>query len=204
MKMLVASLLLATIFTTGEGFPHRFETAPYEMVATYEGFEERVYSAQKWVSTTLEADAWYPNKDILYVKLQSYFYGYNDQDAIIPLTTPVSTLVEPLSSGYRYTMAFYVPSAYQEDVPNGGSEIAVEDRPQQNILTRRFSGFAYDDEVAAEVKALEELIRAAGLGEEVDFTTYYLAVYDGPFIIVGAARRNEVWFVRKTPAANKA
>jgi len=204
MKLLIASLLLATIFTTGEGFPHRLETAPYKMVATYQGFEERVYPAQKWASTTMEGTAWYPIQDTMFVKLLSYITGYNDQNAIIPMTTPVSTLVEPLSSGYRYTMAFYVPSAYQEDVPNGGSEIAVEDRPQQNILTRRFSGLAYDDEVATEAKALEELIRAAGLGEEVDFTTYYLAVYDGPHVLVERARRNELWFVRKTNEANKA
>ena len=72
------------------------------------------------------------------------------------------------------------------------------------LFCRRFSGFAYDDEVAAEVKALEELIRAAGLGEEVDFTTYYLAVYDGPHVLVERARRNELWFVRKTNEAIKA
>jgi len=204
MKLLIASLLLATIFTTGEGFPHKSETAPYKMVATYQGFEERVYPAQKWVSTTMEGAAWYPIKDTMFVSLLSYISGYNDQNAIIPMTTPVSTLVEPLSSGYRYTMAFYVPSAYQEDVPNGASDITVEDRPQQNILTRRFSGFVTDEEMASEAKALEELIRAAGLTEEVDFTTYYLAVYDGPDALVGRARRNEVWFVRKTPAANEA
>jgi len=204
MKLLIASLLLATIFTTGEGFPRKQETAPYKMVATYQGFEERVYPAQKWVSTTMEGAAWYPIKDTMFVSLLSYISGYNDQNAIIPMTTPVSTLVEPLSSGYRYTMALYVPSAYQEDVPNGASDITVEDRPQQNILTRLFSGFVTDEEMASEAKALEELIRAAGLGEEVDFTTYYLAVYDGPDALVGRVRRNEVWFVRKTPAANKA
>jgi len=204
MKLLISSLLLATVFTAGEAFPHKWETAPYEMVATYQGFEERVYPAQKWVSTTMEGAALEPIEDTMFVSLLSYISGYNDQNAIIPMTTPVSTLVEPLSSGYRYTMAFYVPSAYQEDVPNGASDIAVEDRPQQNILTRRFSGYANDAEMISEAKALEELIRAAGLGEEVDFTTYYLAVYDGPDALVGRARRNEVWFVRKMPAANEA
>jgi len=202
MKLLISSLLLATVFTTGEALPHKWETAPYEMVATYEGFEERVYPAQKWVSTTMEGPARDPVSDDMFEKLYSYITGSNDQNVLIPMTTPVSTLVEPLSSGYRYTMALYMPSAYQDDVPNGASDITVEDRPQQNILTRRFSGYANDAEMISEAKALEELIKAAGLGEEVDFTTYYLATYDGPDVQFG--RRNEVWFVRKAPEANKA
>jgi len=202
MKLLISALLLVTVFTTGEGFPRQYETAPYMMVATYQGFEERMYPAQKWVSTTMEGPARDPVSDTMFEALYSYITGSNDQNVLIPMTTPVSTLVEPLSSGYRYTMAFYVPSAYQEDVPNGASDIAVEDRPQQNILTRQFGGYATDEVVASERKVLEALIRGAGLGEEVDFTTYYLATYDGPDVQFG--RRNEVWFVRKAPAANKA
>jgi len=202
MKLLISSLLLVTVFTTGEGFPRQYETAPYTMVATYQGFEERVYPAQKWVSTTMEGPARDPVSDDMFEKLYSYITGSNDQNVLIPMTTPVSTLVEPLSSGYRYTMALYVPSAYQEDVPNGASDITVEDRPQQNILTRQFGGYATDEVVANERKVLEAFIRAAGLGEEVDFETYYLATYDGPMVHMG--RRNEVWFVRKTAAAIKA
>jgi len=202
MKLLISSLLLVTVFTTGEGFPRQYETAPYTMVATYQGFEERVYPAQKWVSTTMEGPARDPVSDDMFEKLYSYITGSNDQNVLIPMTTPVSTLVEPLSSGYRYTMALYMPSAYQEDVPNGASDITVEDRPQQNILTRQFGGYATDEVVANERKVLEGLIRAAGLGEEVDFETYYLATYDGPMVHMG--RRNEVWFVRKTAAAIKA
>ena len=44
-----------------------------------QGFEERVYPAQKWVSTTMEGTAWYPIKDTMFVKLLSYISGYNDQ-----------------------------------------------------------------------------------------------------------------------------
>ena len=54
----------------------------------------------------------------------------------IPMTTPVSTFVQPTSSGNRYTMAFYVPSAHQADVPIGGPDVAVESRRQLTIFTR--------------------------------------------------------------------
>jgi len=200
MKLLITLLYLVTLVAKGHGFLTQLlglagETAPYEVVDTYEGFEKRVYPAQKWVSTTMEGSAYDPLTSSMFMKLFNYISGENDKKISIPMTTPVSTLVQPTSSGNRYTMAFYVPSAHQADVPSGGPDVTVESRPQQTIFTRRFGGWATDATVASERKTLEGLIRTAGLGAQVDFSTYYVAGYDPPFMPF--FRRNEVWFVQK-------
>jgi len=173
------------------------ESAPYEVVSTHQGFEERVYPARKWVYTAMEGD----NKDSLsgsmFRKLFKYISGENEKKASIAMTVPVSTLVQPTSSGQRYQMAFYLNSDHQEDAPQGGPDVIVEERPQLTVLTRRFGGYATDERVASERAELEGLIRTAGLGEQVDFESYYVAGYDPPFIPIG--RRNEVWFLKKTP-----
>jgi len=204
MKLLITSLYLGTIFATGEGFLSELlglagEGAPYEVVATYQGFEERVYPAQRWVSTSMKGPALDPLRNQMFMKLFRYINGRNAKNVSIPMTSPVSTLVRPTSSGHHYTMAFYVPAALQEDVPSGGPDVTVEDRPQLTVLTRRFGGYATDAVVSNQREALEGLIRTAGL-EEVNFATFYLAGYDPPFVPLG--RRNEVWFVREDPEAN--
>jgi len=200
MKLLISLLYYGAVFAIGEGLQTRQESAPFMMMATYQGFEERVYPARRWITTTMEGPALDPLMSPMFWTLYGYIDGQNDQNASIPMTTPTSTLVQPTSSGYRYTMAFYLPSAYQDDVPNGGPDVTVEDRPRLTILTRRFGGYATDEKVASEREAMERLIRSAGLEEEVDFDTYYLANFDDPFVYTG--RRNELWFVRKAPETN--
>jgi len=203
MKLLICLMYLTTAFMTGEGLPPiKFESAPYVVVKNYEGFEERLYPARTWVTTSMEGNSTSPmSRNPMFEVLLGYLQGENDQNVKIPMTSPISTLVEPLDSAYLYTMAFYVPSAFQEDVPNGEpGVVAIENRPRLNILTREFGGYATEENVDAEREALEGLIRSAGLGEEVDFSTYYIATYTPPVKPVN--RKNEVWFVRQAPAAN--
>jgi len=205
MRLLSIALCLVAGFATGHAFLTQLlglsgEMAPYEVVATYQGFEERLYPRRKWVTTTREGATMDPLRSPMFMTLFRYISGNNAKDMSIPMTSPVSTHVGRSPSGNVYTMGFYVPEAHQADVPSGGTEVTVEDRPQMTVLTRRFSGYANDATVAQEKEELERLIRAAGLSD-VDFNNYYVAGYDPPFIPVG--RRNEVWFLRESATNNE-
>jgi len=199
MKLLISLLFLVSMIARGEGCLSKLlgfgseEAAPYKVLTKYEGFEEREYPARKWVSTTIEGSS--KDSNSLFWTLYAYISGENDKKASIAMTVPVTTLEQLSPSGNRYTMAFYVPSAYQEEVPKGGPDVTVEDRPQLTVFTKQFGWWITEATVARERKELEALIRAAGLGEEVDFDSYYVAGYDDPFKIFN--RRNEIWFVRK-------
>jgi len=212
--VLVPSLLLGVAVVGGEtqeaansSNPHLhdsegLEAAPYTVVAQHEGFEERQYPARRWATVSAAGEDMDGLMDTMFLRLFRYISGQNQKGATVAMTTPVSTLVRPQEEGASasFTMAFLVPEAHQAEPPQAEG-VAIEDRPQMTVFTRRFGGFANETVIGEQANELAELLSAANV-TDVDLQTYYVAGYDGPRKLEG--RRNEVWFFRVHPAAGEA
>ena len=74
----------------------------------------------------------------MFRKLFNYISGTNDKQAKIPMTAPVSVLVKPGAGKSTFTMAFYVPAAFQKDtpIPTAGSDVSIEQRPEFKVFSR--------------------------------------------------------------------
>ena len=70
----------------------------------------------------------------MFWKLFNYISGQNDKQVKIPMTAPVSVLIEPGSGPNcesTFTMAFYIPSAFEEDTPvPTDPDVSIEERPE--------------------------------------------------------------------------
>merc|ERR1719244_1109851 len=74
-------------------------------------------------------------------------------------------------------------------------DVYIEDRPELHVFSRRFHGFAHDEDWIVNAAMLHDDLLAAGLDAGINFHNYYTVVYDSPFTIVD--RNNEVWFVQE-------
>ncbi|ROT72787.1 hypothetical protein C7M84_008832 [Penaeus vannamei] len=161
------------------------ESAPYDLVNSAETYEERVYPAQKWVTTShLSISHHEATNDVMFRKLFNYIDGQNDAAMKIDMTAPVTTLVIPgegPNCENNFTMSFYVPAAHQDNPPTPTNpDVYIEERPELH------------DWIVNAAQLHDDLVAA---GEEgVDFQTYYTVGYDSPFVIIG--RNNEVWFMK--------
>merc|ERR1711872_63950 len=170
------------------------EEAPYEVINSYETYEERHYPARKWVSTTMCGHSWVIAEDFMFQKLFNYIDGGNEQEMKIDMTSPVTTLVQQgLNSDYNFTMSFLIPEVHLVDTPvPSNPDVFIEERPDlPSVFVRQFPGFAFDGDFEREAGELAADLDAA----EVDYdkTTGYLVGYDAPYVIIN--RRNEVWFL---------
>lgn len=84
----------------------------------------------------------------MFWKLFNYISGQNERELQIPMTAPVSVLVEPGPSGgdggddgqqaeSTFTMAFYIPPPYDQDPPRANDPtVSIELRPEMRLLAR--------------------------------------------------------------------
>ncbi len=111
----------------------------YDMFV-FQEYEERIYPAQKWVQTKIENISKDSASSAMFWKLFNYISGQNDKKIKIPMTAPVSVLIEPGSGPNcesTFTMAFYVPAAFQDDTPQPTeSDVSIEERPEFKVLAR--------------------------------------------------------------------
>merc|ERR1712142_92325 len=175
------------------------EMAPYEVVNSAEKYGERVYPAQKWVTTSyLSISHEEATNDVMFRKLFNYIDGQNDADIVIDMTSPVTTLVMPgegPNCENNFTMSFYVPAVHQDNPPTpNNKDVYIEDRPELHVFSRRFPGFTTDEIWISEAAKLHDDLVAAG-EEGINYDTYYTVGYDAPFVIVG--RTNEIWFMKQ-------
>ncbi|KAK4023813.1 hypothetical protein OUZ56_009212 [Daphnia magna] len=171
------------------------KTAPYTVIRQEKDYEERLYPAQKWVKTRVENISKDSASSAMFWKLFNYISGQNSKQIKIPMTAPVTVFIEPGSGPNcesTFTMAFYIPSEFQEDTPEPtADDVSIEERPEFKVLTRTYGGFSND-----RVTKQEHINLFTSLSEEdkqlVDQSApYYYAGYDPPFKLF--FRRNEVW-----------
>ncbi|XP_037776658.1 heme-binding protein 2-like [Penaeus monodon] len=174
------------------------ESAPYTVVNSAEAYEERVYPAQKWITTSILSISHDEATSITFYRLFDYIDGQNEEGMKIDMTAPVTTLVIPgegPNCENNFTESFYIPSAHQANPPKPTNpDVYIEERPELHVFSRKFHGFANDEDWIINAAQLHDDLVAAG-EEGVDFQTYYTVGYDSPFVIVD--RDNEVWFMKK-------
>ncbi|XP_042876556.1 heme-binding protein 2-like isoform X2 [Penaeus japonicus] len=177
---------------------HAIESAPYTVVNSAESYEERVYPAQKWITTSILSISHDVATSVTFYRLFDYIDGQNDAGMKIDMTAPVTTLVIPgegPNCENNFTDSFYIPSVHQASPPTPTNpDVYIEERPELHVFSRRFHGFASDEDWIVNAAQLHDDLVAAG-EEGVDYQTYYTVGYDSPFVIIG--RNNEVWFMKK-------
>lgn len=76
----------------------------------------------------------------MFLHLLSFISGENDQKKKIAMTAPVSVFIEICSgptSENTFTMAFYLPDAFQKDTPNPTNDlVSFEQRPEFKAFVR--------------------------------------------------------------------
>lgn len=103
-------------------------------------YEERLYPTQKWVKTQMKGISKDAVSSPMFWKLFNYISGQNSKEVKIPMTSPVSTYIEPGSGPNcesTFTMAFYIPQAFQEDTPEPTEDgVSIEERQEHRVLAR--------------------------------------------------------------------
>merc|ERR1711962_580018 len=195
LALLTFALMQVLVFATkGDDL----EMAPYDVIKTTETYEERHYPARKWISTMSYSMSYDDVSSDMFHKLFNYIDGQNDQGLKIAMTSPVTTFVVPgadPNSASNYTMSFLIPEVHTEAPPAPTNpDVFLEERPElPSVFVRQFKGFANEDDYIREAAALVNDLNSAGeVG--VNYNTWYMADYDGPFTIIN--RRNEVWFLK--------
>lgn len=109
-----------------------------------------MYPPQTWVRTSMRnnsrEDCTYP----MFWKLFNYISGQNERQLKIPMTAPVSVLVQPDDTSAEaeatvdlqtntFTMAFYIPAPFDQDPPQpDDSSVTIEYRPELRIFVRYY------------------------------------------------------------------
>jgi len=191
----------AVITTTTSGL----EIAPYSVSRTAaEGYEERVYPARKWVMTQMQHTSRDSVSMPLFGRLFNYISGQNDKQVKINMTAPVSMFIQPgtgPSAKNTFTMAFYIPSAFQnKDTPKPtNTDVSIEDRGEFKVFVRTYGGFSDHEMTLNEHTALLNSLSEEDKKKVDPSGPFYSAGYDAPFTLLN--RRNEIWLPLKTNAS---
>merc|ERR1719400_2219538 len=171
------------------------EIAPYDVVKSHSGWEERYYPAQKWIS--IDGFDVRPHDgdshQQMFWKLFQYIDGGNSEGIKIPMTAPVTDRIIPgvgPNCESNFTRSFYIPMDFQENTPlPTGADVYIEERPAMMVAALQFPGFPGDIDFSIKAAELYEL--AVGEGLNVADVPLWTAGYSGPSVIIN--RRNEVW-----------
>jgi len=174
--------------------------------AKSEEYEERLYPAARWVCTARSVSkvSSSPTR-AMFLDVFRYFSGANVDRKEIDLTVPVSTLVKPKDNDMvQYETCLVLPRAYQKEAPKADNPaVYFDEKPERVVVTRRVSGYFITDSAWEEEATSLKTFLKEKMGEvDVDFNGYYRNGYDAPMRIFN--RRNEVWYVKTGPAAEKA
>lgn len=104
----------------------------------------------------------------------------------------------------QYETCLVLPRAYQKEAPKADNPaVYFDEKPERVVVTRRVSGYFITDSAWEEEATSLKTFLKEKMGEvDVDFNGYYRNGYDAPMRIFN--RRNEVWYVKTGPAAEKA
>merc|ERR1712003_56250 len=152
-----------------------YENAPYNVINSFDGYEERFYPSTKWVCTRTGR----------FMDLFGYISGENSQKQKIEMTVPVlSTYSEKGKE-----MCFWLPSAFQSSTPQPtASNIYIDRKKDMTVFAKTMGGYPNGSEEASIFK--DPLQR--GKASEVDFSFYMTMGYDSPWKVIN--RRNDILY----------
>lgn len=180
---------------------HAIEEPAYEVMRRIDDVEIRLYAPYLVAEVTVDGPAEEAGKSAFPI-LAGYIFGKNKGARKLEMTAPVTQTQEPVkmtmtapvtqsARGERFVVQFVLPREVTlETAPEPmDSRVQVRQVPAHSVAVIRYSGRwtqANDEEQA---KALESILRRAGVawsGEPV------LSRYNSPFT-PWFLRRNEVW-----------
>jgi len=174
------------------------ERPPYSVIKSETDYELRSYPGAKWVQTQQTAASRADVSSSMFMTLFGYIAGRNEKEESIKMTAPVTTrmaLQTTPTSERTFTMAFYIPSAFQNTPPApADANVAIEDRPAMKVFVRTFGGWANSDSrVQEEYNLLLDSLTKEDREKVQPNAPFYLAGYDPPFKFFG--RTNEIWLM---------
>lgn len=190
----------ASVFTAfSRGFEHQ-EEIQSTRVTSGRGWESREVPGKVWVCTgqprapgTTQTST--SDQMAAFLRLFAYLNGRNNRDQRLPMGVPVSIEARPAPDGGKELSAcFFLPESVQSNPPTPTEPLVyLSTRPALTILTRRFGGFATDEDTwENEARALRRLLSAEGQQTRTDLQ--YWNAYDPPYKFWN--RHNEVWLVK--------
>ena len=171
-----------------------YESPPYTVVESKEGYELRRYEASMWTSARMEKQENVTDEKMnsnAFWSLFNYISGKtNVEKQKVSMTAPVLVKNEPEDIGMK--MSFYLPKENQEAPPQPSeSHVATDAWPVTDFYVRQFS--PPNSKIEHFLTNKEDMVKAMerdGLKLKDKFE-WMRAGYDPPFKI--ANRRSEVW-----------
>merc|ERR1719516_284097 len=168
-----------------------YTTAPYTVTAgPFEGgLEERSYPPMMWVcNKRTESDLADGQTSKLFWPLFQYIQGSNVGNLTIPMTTPVTTLVESEENvGFSLEMCFFLGSTRNSWPAPTAPSVYLQQAPERQIITRKLGGYMNPARSREEETAVREILTR--LSKTVDDNRIYRVGYDAPFKFWNRRRR---------------
>merc|ERR1711878_40288 len=177
------SNLLTSAFGGGRsaGEVDDYENAPYEVIQTYNGYEERFYPSRFWVCTRSESN------NGGFMKLFRYISGANARKQKIDMTVPMMMTHD--EKGVE--MCFYLTQSTQANAPQPtGEDVYLSQKKGMTVYATSVGGYPNHDTEAAKFRAVLERGRAS----QVDFSKYLAMGYDSPMKILN--RRTDYMYLK--------
>merc|ERR1712241_1121700 len=171
----LSNLLTSAVGGEARGEVDGYENAPYQVVNSYDGYEERYYPSNMWVCTRTGG----------LMNLFRYISGDNARDQKIDMTVPVMMTNDEKGQ----EMCFYLTNDSQGNPPQPtGAGVYLSRKKAMYGFAATMGGYPNFENEARKLKALLERGRAS----EVDFSSYMAMSYDNPWKIMN--RRNDVMY----------
>ncbi|KAK4261357.1 hypothetical protein QN277_004364 [Acacia crassicarpa] len=178
------------------------EEPSYGVVRSESEFEIRLYNESSWMSASVRGSSFNLSIAIGFRRLYQYIQGANLNSSHIAFTAPILTSIASSSTSsssgnVEYTVRFYMSPKYKGNPPESNPELKLHlDKWNSHcVAVRKFSGFARDDNIDKEIKALVSSINThfpPGDSAVIqDKGSYAIAQYNGSHKLSG--RLNEAW-----------
>ncbi|XP_034696705.1 heme-binding protein 2-like [Vitis riparia] len=175
---------------------HAIDSPQYTVVHSQSDFQIRLYRQSSWMSATVHGTSFNKSTKDAFHRLYKYIHGANLNSSQFAITAPVLTSVTPSALGSEYTVRFFLSPKYEESPPQPYPELNLQfDKWRSHcVAVRVFPGFAKDDTISKEIKALETSLDDYLFGKSAvleEKNSYTIAQYNASYHPTG--RVNEVW-----------
>ncbi|XP_059655069.1 uncharacterized protein LOC132302221 [Cornus florida] len=187
-----------TTITSENGVCNAIESPQYKVVHSESDVEIRLYPQSFWLSALVPAATSFQNStQDGFHRVYQYIHGANLNSSELAITSPVLTSINQSAAHESdYSVRFYLSAKYKgaPPLPNPELDLLIDKWRSHCVAVRKFSGFAKDDNINKEMKALVVSLgkilteRAASIEDK---NSYTIAQYNASFHLSG--RLNEVW-----------
>lgn len=187
--------------TSNNDGAHTREPVPYTLITRKEKcgevlYEKRHYEKAHWACITVHEDTYEQSICYGFMKIMRFICQQNSAGSYLGMTIPIVTVVRTDESNTTLsravTVAYYLPTPYQNDPPRPyDPDILIEQWPATIVYTRSFTGATNELSILHELRSLAEALDCPALGVSDSFI---VAGYTNP---AATHRHNEIWFLER-------